>query len=245
MQHHQPCGDARATSNVDVPQHPGADRDQAPIPPSIERLLTMMVLHNSPRSPYGRKVIVLLDEAGQSDTVRIARAAGTPIDPGTMPLGANPLGKIPTLERPDGCALYDSRVITRYLSTLTPKDAPDFYPEGPRLWEVLSIEATVDGILDAAILMRYEAALRPVEQQSNAWVEGQWGKVARSLDAIESRWMSHLAGPLGMGQIAMACALGFVDFAEPDRSWRTGRPALDAWYEDFARRPSMLATVPV
>ncbi|MCL4675262.1 MAG: glutathione S-transferase N-terminal domain-containing protein, partial [Pararhodobacter sp.] len=106
-----------------------------------------MVLHQSPTSPYARKVIVLLDEAAQRDTVRLALAAGSPVDPGSMPVGANPLGKIPALERPDGCTLYDSRVITRYLATLTPKGAPDFYPDGARLWEVLTLESTADGIL--------------------------------------------------------------------------------------------------
>ena len=171
----------------------------------------MMVLHHSPTSPYVRKVIVLLDEAGQSDTVRLAHATGTPVDPGTMPVGANPLGKIPALERPDGCTLYDSRVITRYLATLTPKGAPDFYPDGPRLWEVLTLESTADGIVDAAILMRYETALRPAEQQSSAWIEGQWGKVSRALDALESRWMAHLAGPLGMGHRSCLNQKGATD----------------------------------
>lgn len=204
----------------------------------------MMVLHQSPTSPYARKVIVLLDEAGQRDTVRLALAAGSPVDPGSMPVGANPLGKIPALERPDGCTLYDSRVITRYLATLTPKGAPDFYPDGARLWEVLTLESTADGILDAAILMRYETALRPAEHQSSAWIEGQWGKVSRSLDAIESRWMAHLAGPLDMGHIAVGCALGYVDFRHGDRKWRNGRPALTAWYESFVQRPSMQATAP-
>ncbi|MCL4675952.1 MAG: glutathione S-transferase, partial [Pararhodobacter sp.] len=101
-----------------------------------------------------------------------------------------------------------------------------------------------DGILDAAILMRYETALRPAEHQSSAWIEGQWGKVSRSLDAIESRWMAHLAGPLDMGHIAVGCALGYVDFRHGGRKWRNGRPALTAWYESFVQRPSMQATAP-
>jgi len=204
----------------------------------------MMVLHQSPTSPYVRKVLILLDEAGQKDTVTLAFASGTPIDPGTMPVGANPLGKIPALERPDGCTLYDSRVITRYLATLVPEDGPIYYPDGPRLWEVLTLESTGDGIVDAAILMRYEIGLRSPEQQSAAWIDGQWAKITRALDAIEARWMAHLAGPLCMGQIAVGCALGYLDFRLDDRNWRSERPALAAWYESFAQRPSMLATTP-
>lgn len=204
----------------------------------------MMILHHSPTSPYVRKIMVMLDEAGQKDTLRLAPAAGTPVNPGTMPVGANPLGKIPALERPEGCTLYDSRVITRYLATLVPSGGPAYYPEGARLWEVLTLESTADGILDAAILMVYEDKLRTPEQQSTAWIDGQWAKVARSLDAIESRWMAHLAGPLCMGQIAVACALGYLDFRHAAREWRNERPALAAWYAEFSQRPSMLATIP-
>ncbi|WP_461473363.1 glutathione S-transferase [Pararhodobacter sp.] len=202
-----------------------------------------MTLHFSPTSPYVRKVMILLRETGQLDSVTLAPAMGTPVDPGTMPLGVNPLGKIPALERPDGCTLYDSRVITRYLATLA-KDGPDVYPDGPALWEVLTLEATADGILDAAILMRYETALREPAQQSTAWIEGQWAKIARALDALESRWMAHLSGPLCMGQIAVGCALGYLDFRHGARNWRDGRPALAAWFQGFAARPSMQATEP-
>ena len=202
-----------------------------------------MILHYSPTSPYVRKVMVLLHETGQTGAVTLAPANGTPVDPGTMPVGANPLGKIPALERPDGCTLYDSRVITRFVATLTPEGAL-FYPEGPALWEVLTLESTADGILDAALLMRYEVVLRAPEMQHEGWVEGQWQKIARSLDAIEGRWMAHLAGPLTMGHVAVACALGYLDFRLDARGWRRGHPALAAWFEAFAQRPSMQATQP-
>lgn len=56
--------------------------------------------------------------------------------------------------------------------------------------------------------------------------------------------MSHLHGPLDMGQIAVACALGYVDFRHGDRNWREGRAALAAWEAGFAARDSMKATVP-
>ncbi len=186
--------------------------------------------------------MVTLHETGLLDQVEIVAAAGTAIDPGTMPVATNPLGKVPTLERRDGPALYDSRVISRYLDDLA---GGRLYPGKPRLWETLTLEATADGILDAAVLMVYEGRLRPETLHFAPWTDGQWTKIARALDAIESRWMSHLAGPLDAAQIAVACALGYLDFRLADRAWRDGRPALAAWEARFAERPSMQATVPV
>jgi len=203
----------------------------------------MLTLHQSPASPYVRKVVVLLHETGLLESVTLKLATGTAIAPGSLPVSANPLGKIPTLERPDGCTLYDSRVICRFLAERA-RTGPTLYPAAPRLWEVLTLEATADGILDSAVTMRYEVALRPEAQQSPDWIEAQWTKVARTLDALESRWMGHLAGPLCMGQIATGCALGYLDFRHDARGWRQGRPALAEWYARFAERPSMVATVP-
>jgi glutathione S-transferase len=158
-----------------------------------------------------------------------------------MPVGRNPLGKIPVLERPDGPALYDSRVICRYLDDIS---GGRLYPAKPRLWETLTLEATGHGITEAAVLMVYEARVRPEDRRFPEWVEGQWAKVARALDAIEARWMAHLAGPLDMGQIAVGCALGYLDFRHEARGWRAGRPALAAWFEAFDGRPAMAATRP-
>ena len=200
-----------------------------------------MRLYHAPASPFVRKVMILLHEAGAVDRVALIPAAGTPLDPGTMPLDRNPLGKIPALERDDGPTLYDSRVICRYLDyTLQ----AGLYPPAPHLWETLVLEATVDGIADAAVLMRYEEHVRPKASQSPEWVEAQWAKVTRALTAIESRWISHLAGPLDMGQIALGAALGYLDFRQPHRDWRGSRPALAGWWEDFAKRPALVATKP-
>lgn len=203
----------------------------------------MMTLYYSPTSPYARKVLVVLHETGQLDAVTVVTGSGTPLDAGSAPLGANPLGKIPALARPDGCSLYDSRVICQFLAAQAAK-GPALYPEGPARWEVLTLEATADGILDAALLMRYESVLRPAEQQSEAWVEGQWQKVTRSLAALEERWMAHLEGPLTLGQIAVACALSYLDLRFAGRGWRAAHPALAAWETGFAARPSMVATRP-
>ncbi len=102
-----------------------------------------MKLYSAETSPYARKVRILLHETGQFGDVEIVPAYGTPLDPQTMPLAQNPLGKLPALERADGPAIYDSRVICRYLDA---RAGGKLYPEGNRLWETLTLEATADGI---------------------------------------------------------------------------------------------------
>ena len=200
-----------------------------------------MKLYHAPLSPFVRKVMVLLHEADATDRVTLVPAAGHPLDPGTLPVDRNPLGKIPALERPEGPTLYDSRVITRYLDDLL---QARLYPPAPHLWDTLTIEATGDGIAEAAVLMRYEMHVRPEATRSPDWIDGQWQKVARALAALEERWMSHLSGPLDMGQIAVGCALGYLEFRHADRSWRAVHPVLAAWYDRFAERPAMRATAP-
>ncbi|MEL7343387.1 MAG: glutathione S-transferase [Pseudomonadota bacterium] len=199
-----------------------------------------MKLHISPASPFVRKVRVLIRESGLLDRIEehpVTVAINIPSSPTML---VNPLGKIPTLERPDGPAIYDSRVICRYLDDLS---GAGLYPQ-TRLWETLTIEATADGLLDAAVAMVYEKRFRPAEKVDADWLEAYWGKVARSLHAMEERWMSHLAGPLDMAQIAVGCALGYLDFRHADRPWRQTHPELAAWYETFHQRSSMVQTHP-
>lgn len=200
-----------------------------------------MKLYHAPASPFVRKVMVLLHETGATGRVALVPVAGNPLDPGTLPVDRNPLGKIPALEREGGPTLYDSRVITRYLDDLL---QARLYPAAPRLWDTLVIEATGDGIAEAAVLMRYEMHLRPEATRSPAWAEAQWGKIDRTLAALEERWMSHLSGPLCMGQVAIGAALGYLDFRHAGRDWRKTRPALADWFLAFGARPSMQITAP-
>ena len=200
-----------------------------------------MRLYSSPTSPYVRKIHVLLRETGQLDDVEMVDAGGTALDPGQNPVQLNPLGKIPTLERSTGATLYDSRVICRFLDD---RAQAGLYSTGARQWELLTLEATADGILDAGLLAMYETRLRPEDIRFEPWVEGQWTKVTQSLDAIETRWMSHLSGPLNIGQIAVGCALGYLDFRFDDRNWRKSRDDLAKWYAAFSQRDSMIATIP-
>ena len=200
----------------------------------------MMQLISAGPSPFVRKVRVLLQETGQSEDVEVVEIAATPVATPPELAAANPVGKIPALIRPDGPALYDSRVITRYLDQ---QAGGRFYPEA-RLWEVLTLEAIAEGIMEAALAMTYEARFRPEDMRYAPWVEGQWAKAARALDAVEARWMSHLAGPLDMSHIALGCALGYLDFRHDARAWRVGHPALEAWYARMSTRESMVKTAP-
>ncbi len=200
-----------------------------------------MKLYHSATSPFVRKVTTLIAEAGLSG-VELVSVIGNPVEPGNLPVDRNPLGKIPALITDDGLALYDSRVICRYLDTTF--DA-GFYPAAPRLWQTLVLEALADGMLDAAILMVYENRLRPEEQRFPPWVRAQWQKVERALDTLERDWIDHLAGPLDLGQIAVGCALGYLDFRLSAMPWRAAHPDLAAWEATFSARPAMLATAPV
>jgi glutathione S-transferase len=204
-----------------------------------------MRLYHSVTSPFVRKVMILVHECGLTDQVELVRARGTPLEPDSMPIVQNPLGKVPVLETAEG-ALFDSRVICRYLDDLVGAGA---YPQGPAVWRTLTLEALADGIMDAAVLMVYETRLRPEEVRFAPWVEAQAAKVIRAVDALETEWVEHLsaarAGCPDMGAIAVGAALGYVDFRLGHLDWRSGRGGLAVWESGFAQRASMVATVPV
>lgn len=199
-----------------------------------------MQLISAKPSPFGRKVKVMLIETGQTDEVDRVEVMTTPVATDPAVAAANPVGKIPTLVRDDGPALYDSRVICRFLDA---KSGAGLYPEA-RIWDTLTLEATADGIMDAAILMVYEHRVRPENLVFEDWIEAQWAKVIRSVKAVNDRWMGHLNGPLDASHIAIGCALAYLDFRQPSRDWRSGNDALAAWFTTFAERDSMKETAP-
>jgi glutathione S-transferase len=53
-----------------------------------------------------------------------------------------------------------------------------------------------------------------------------------------------MSGSTNIGHVALACALGWVDYRMTGMSWRGGRPKLAKWYDTISRRPSMVATAP-
>ena len=199
-----------------------------------------MKLIMSPASPFVRKVRVLIGETGQQDDIEEVEVATTPVNTAEAVWAANPLGKIPALVLEDGRALHDSRVITRFLDA---RAQAGLYPED-RLWDVLTLEATADGILEAAVLMVYEGRVRPEEVHYAPWVEAQWTKAMTAVKAVNDRWLDQLDGPLDMAQIAVGCALGYLDFRHGDRDWRGAAPDLADWFAGFEQRPTMVATRP-
>ena len=199
-----------------------------------------MQLMMSPPSPFVRKCRILLREADLLDAVTEVPVSTNAFDSAPEIVAANPLGKIPALVRSDGPTLYDSRVITRFLDDHA---GSGLYPAS-RLWEILTLEATADGIMDCSVSMAYEVRLRPENEQSPQWIEAQWDKTARAVAALNERWISHLSGPLNMGQIAVASALSYLDLRHDARGWRNGNVALADWHAEFSTRASMQDTQP-
>ncbi|MEM1277859.1 MAG: glutathione S-transferase [Pseudomonadota bacterium] len=199
-----------------------------------------MKLYHAAPSPFVRKVMMVLKITGQEDAVEILDGFGTPVDPNEGVCGANPLGKIPALVLDDGSVLFDSRVICRYLDHV---GGGSLYPSGDDEFHVLTTEALADGIMDAAVLGVYEARVRPEELRYAPWVRAQVSKVQRALGDLEGRSASFADTPR-MGEVAVACALGYLDFRYPDLGWREGRPRLAEWFEGFSARDDFQATAP-
>ncbi len=140
--------------------------------------------------------------------------------------------------------LFDSRVICEYLDGLQggPKVFP---PTGMARWRALRQQALADGILDAGVNNRYETAVRPKDRQWPEWSAGQMRKIRNGLAALDGKaGEGALAGPLHIGQIAIGCALGYLDFRYPNEGWRERHAHLAKWYAEFSKRKSMQATVP-
>lgn len=202
-----------------------------------------MRLHSNPASPFGRKVKVLAMEAGLFERLEVHTVQTSAVGPDPSLVADNPLGKIPCLVLDDGTALYDSRVICEYLDSL--HSGPCFFPpSGPARWTALRLQALADGIMDAALLARYEGFLRPEANRWPAWIDGQLDKVVRGLERIEAVELANVEGSLDIGALSVACALGYIDFRFPGLEWRGTRPGIAAWYETFASRASMQATWP-
>ena len=199
----------------------------------------MKLIYN-PASPFVRKVWLTLIETGQIDEVELVKVVTTAVDTAEDAKAANPLGKIPSLVLDEGYAIYDSRVICRYLNDGA---KAELYPDAD-LWRVLTLEATADGIMEAAVLMVYEGRIRPEDMVYAPWVDAQWEKVSRAVAQINDSFMDLLNGPFCIAQIAVGAALGYLDFRHDDRNWRRDNPALAEWYADFAQRPSMQTTRP-
>ena len=199
-----------------------------------------MQLRHSPTSPYVRKVLVLAAETRLGELLE-----KIPTDPhdGDTDLGdSNPLGKVPTLVTDEGLVLFDSPLICEYL---------DNYHGGQRMvpvatparWQVLRMQAAGDGIMDAAVAAVMEGR-RPDGERSERFVARQRGVILRTCRWLEDNLDQLVAGSVNLGQIAVACALGYLDFRMPELGWRDDCQGLAERYAGFAQRDSMRATAP-
>jgi len=200
-----------------------------------------MKLFYSSTSPFVRKCLVSAHELGMRERLELVPAAAHPVNRDPAVVAHNPLGKIPTLITDSGTALYDSRVICEYLNALARGHLlPDL---GPLRWSVLVDQALADGLMDAAVLTRYESAARPAALRWTDWITGQLDKVGSGLAELEGRG-GPAADRVDIGAIAIGCALGYLDFRFASLGWREKFPKTALWFEIFAKRESMQATRP-
>ena len=197
-----------------------------------------MKLIASLTSPYARKVrIALAEKKIEYDLVE-----ESPWSAETTVPSYNPLGKVPVLVLDDGTALFDSPVILEYLDHLA--GGGRILPKDPKArFEALRLEALADGILDASVLIVYEGRYRAPQKHEQAWLDLQAGKVERALAALEAA-PPGLDAPPNVGQITLACALGYRDFRF-EGHWRKDHPKLVGWLDAFAARvPAFATTTP-
>ena len=204
-----------------------------------------MKLIGSTTSPYVRKVRIVMAEKKLDYQFLLENVwAGD-----TRIAASNPLGKVPCLIMEGGEAVFDSRVIVEYLDTLSPvgKLIPS---TGRERAEVKTWEALADGLLDAAILVRLENTFegRKASERSQAWIDRQMDKVHASLKAMaqglgDKPFCSGIH--LSLSDIAVGCALGWLEFRFPDIGWRAEYPNLAKLTDKLAQRASFADTAPV
>ena len=184
--------------------------------------MTRLTLLSRRPSPFGRKIVFAAEHLGLDLDVQEA-------DDEELLRSRNPLAKVPTLVLEDGRALYDSRVILEFLDALSGGGRIVPAEQGAR-FEALRQAALADGVLEAALLIVYEARYRPDRKPYEPWLEFQRGKIARGLAAMNDA--PPMIDRLTVGGIGLACALEYLDFRRPHR-WRTDVPQLAGWLALF------------
>ncbi|VTU19169.1 putative GST-like protein YibF [Variovorax sp. PBS-H4] len=192
----------------------------------------------SPFSPYVRKCLVTAHELGLHDRLQLLPSNAHPVQRDREIIASNPLGKVPTFFADDGRVLYDSRVICEYLNDLA--DGKLFPAPGAQRWDALTLQSLGDGILDAALLARYEDVARPEPMRWPEWRAAQLDKAETSLAHLNAR-PALLEARVDIGTIAVGCALWYLDLRFADFAWRDRHPLLGQWYAGFGARPSMRA----
>ena len=191
-----------------------------------------MKLLASTTSPYARKLRVIAAELalplGYAETAAME-------DPASL-LAANPLGKVPALVLDDGTSLFDSPVIAAYLLSLAPGQS--LVPmTSPAHWQARTTEALVDGLLDAAITLRFNAGQGVT---SGTWVDRQFRAIDRGLGVLAARATSEIT----YANLATVIACEYLDLRWPQIDWRAANPVLAALQSSLTDRPSLKSTRP-
>jgi len=200
-----------------------------------------MKLIMTPTSPFARKVRIVLAEK----RIEYEQVVDSPWEVGTHVPDYNPLGMVPVLVLDDSHALFDSRVIVEYLDTVSP--VAQLIPKDSRQrLAVRRWEALADGISDAAAAIFVEKK-RPESQQSAEWIIRQEQKVFRGLEAMaeelgDKNWCTGEF--FNLSDIAMGCALGYLDLRFPEIEWRIAHPVLTRLADKLSQRPSFKETLP-
>ncbi|MFM0285562.1 glutathione S-transferase N-terminal domain-containing protein [Paraburkholderia megapolitana] len=201
-----------------------------------------MKLIGSLASPFVRKARIVLAEKKIDYKLVLENVWA----PDTTIHTFNPIGKVPCLIMEDGEAVFDSRVICEYVDTLSP--VGKLIPQsGRERVEVRCWEALADGILEAAVLIRLENVLRPADRRDGAWLVRQQRKIDEGLVAMtqglgSKTWCA--GNHYTLADIALGCALGYLDFRMPEINWREAHPNLDKHFQKLAQRPSFVDTFP-
>jgi glutathione S-transferase len=201
-----------------------------------------MQLYYSPNSPYARKARIIIRELGLEKRVE-EKAVTLPADAKFRAI--NPLGKIPALVLDDGSVIYDSPVICEYLDELGQgKFFPraSFLREAEGRWRALTLQALGDGLADAVVRRTQELRL-PEDKRSTGVIEHQTAAIEGAL-TVANRAAAKFPEFPTIGEIAIACAIGYLDLRAPNDGWRSRHPQLAAWLETFDRFGSVQATKP-
>jgi glutathione S-transferase len=190
----------------------------------------------SPFSPYVRKCLVAAHALGLDGRITLLPSNAHPVNRDRDIIANNPLGKVPTFFTDDGQVLYDSRVICEYLNdlaggTLVPKT-------GPARWETLTLQSLGDGMLDAALLARYEDVARPEALRWKDWRAAQLDKVETSLGWLEQH-SGSLEARVDLGSLTLACALWYLDLRFQEFGWRDRHQGVARWQAQFSQRRSL------
>ena len=209
-----------------------------------------MKLYISSASPYVRKALVAIIEAGLDDEVeRVTPSESVWVGAGDAEvLKLNPLGKIPTLVVDDCLVLTDSTLICEYIAAQA-SDRELLPAGGDRRWRVLANQTLAQGVMDAAISKSLETQLRPDELAWPEWMNRQQLKIDKSLDRfealmVEDKGQGYSLDVVDLATITLGCALGYLSQRLGDDSWQDSRSQLSPWFEEFVQRPSMVQTAP-